>query len=70
MRETGAQYLIRFLESKNVTCIAGMPGGSILPVYDALYGSRIQHIQARHEQGACFIAGGIARASGKTGVVF
>lgn len=70
MRETGAQYLIRFLESKNVTCVAGMPGGSILPVYDASYGSRIQHIQARHEQGACFIAGGIARASGKTGVVF
>ncbi|EMI61169.1 acetolactate synthase, large subunit, biosynthetic type [Leptospira noguchii str. Bonito] len=45
-------------------------GGASLPIYDALYESKIRHILARHEQGAGFIAGGMARANGKPGVCF
>ena len=45
-----------------------MPGGAALPLYDALHGSSITHVLARHEQGAGFIAQGIARATGFPGV--
>ncbi len=49
--------------------MTGIPGGSILPVYDALSQStQIRHILARHEQGAGFIAQGMARTDGKPAV--
>ena len=48
----------------------GIPGGSNLPLYDAIPGSGIRHILARHEQGAGFIAQGMARSTGKTAVCF
>lgn len=68
MKQTGAEYIIHFLEANEADYIAGMPGGANLPLYEALYNSQIQPIAARHEQGAGFIAQGIARSSGKTGV--
>ncbi|MBP7902058.1 MAG: biosynthetic-type acetolactate synthase large subunit [Spirochaetes bacterium] len=66
----GAEILIKTLEEKNIRIVAGIPGGSNLPVYDALAKSNIRHILARHEQGAAFIAGGMARTTGKTAVCF
>ena len=65
---SGAELLIKFLEDMGVRTIAGVPGGAALPLYDALHGSSIRHILARHEQGAGFIAQGIARATGFPGV--
>ncbi len=67
---TGAQLLIRLLERQGVTHIAGIPGGANLPMYDALTASSIKHVLARHEQGAGFIAQGMARASGAAQVCF
>ena len=67
---TGAQLLIKLLERQGVTHIAGIPGGANLPMYDALSESEIKHVLARHEQGAGFIAQGMARASGKAQVCF
>ena len=62
---TGAQLLVRLLERQGVRTIAGIPGGAILPFYDALSGSElIRHVLARHEQGAGFMAQGMARVSG------
>ncbi len=66
----GAQLLIKFLESVGVRYVAGVPGGAALPLYDALEGSRLTHILARHEQGAGFIAQGLARATGFPAVTF
>jgi acetolactate synthase-1/2/3 large subunit len=60
-RLTGAQVLVRLLERQGVRMIAGIPGGAILPFYDALsHSTRIVHVLARHEQGAGFIAQGWA----------
>jgi len=67
---SGAQLLIRLLERQGVTHISGVPGGANLPLYDALSGSTIQHVLARHEQGAGFIAQGMARVSGQAQVCF
>jgi acetolactate synthase-1/2/3 large subunit len=67
---TGAQLTIRLLERQGVTRIAGIPGGANLPLYDALYESGIEHVLTRHEQGAGFIAQGMARADGQPAVCF
>ncbi|PPB11096.1 biosynthetic-type acetolactate synthase large subunit [Brevibacillus laterosporus] len=66
---TGAETLLRCLLLEGVEHIFGYPGGAVLPIYDSLYGSRLKHILARHEQGAIHAADGYARASGKAGVV-
>jgi len=68
---TGAQLIVRLLERQGVRTIAGIPGGAILPLYDALSGSTIiHHVLARHEQGAGFMAQGMARVSGRPEVCF
>jgi acetolactate synthase-1/2/3 large subunit len=65
---TGAQSLIKSLESAGAENIFGIPGGTILPAYDPLYDSSIRHILVRHEQGAGHAAAGYAAATGKVGV--
>ncbi|KEK22973.1 acetolactate synthase large subunit [Bacillus gaemokensis] len=69
-RVTGAGHVIQCLKTLGVTTVFGYPGGAILPVYDALYGSGLKHILTRHEQAAIHGAEGYARASGEVGVVF
>ncbi|EHD20106.1 MULTISPECIES: acetolactate synthase large subunit [Brenneria] len=69
MRYTGAQLIVRLLERQGITTVAGIPGGAALPLYDALGQSKtIRHVLARHEQGAGFMAQGMARASGRAAV--
>jgi len=66
---SGAKAVVESLERQNVKEIFGIIGGTIMPVYDALYDStKIRHILCRHEQGAAHAADGYARASGKAGV--
>jgi len=67
---TGAEAMMRSLEHQGVTTIFGYPGGSIMPVFDALYDHRniLNHILVRHEQGAAHAAQGYARVSGDVGV--
>lgn len=60
--------MCRILAEEGVTTVFGYPGGAILPFYDALRQSPIQHILTAHEQGAAHAADGFARASGKAGV--
>ncbi|HKA52683.1 MAG TPA: acetolactate synthase large subunit [Candidatus Binatia bacterium] len=71
IKRTGAQIIIHLLERQGVRFVAGIPGGANLPLYDALSQSAtISHVLARHEQGAGFIAQGMARVSGQPGVCF
>ena len=67
---SGGEALMRSLEYHGVKTIFGYPGGSIMPVFDALYDHRetLNHILVRHEQGAAHAAQGFARASGEVGV--
>ncbi|OPY74616.1 MAG: Acetolactate synthase isozyme 1 large subunit [Syntrophorhabdus sp. PtaU1.Bin153] len=68
MKYNGAEIVVRGLEQQGITTVAGIPGGANLPIYNALYGSTIRHVLARHEQGAGFIAHGMARSTGKPAV--
>ncbi|MFK5635705.1 MULTISPECIES: acetolactate synthase large subunit [unclassified Ornithinimicrobium] len=66
---TGAQALVATLERIGVETIFGLPGGAVLPLYDALYhAEHLRHILVRHEQGAGHAAQGYAAATGKVGV--
>lgn len=67
---SGAEALMRSLEHHGVNTLFGYPGGSIMPVFDALFDHRksLNHILVRHEQGAAHAAQGYARVSGEVGV--
>jgi len=70
-RISGADAVLRSLEAEGVEVVFGLPGGAILPIYDALArGTTLRHVLARHEQGAGHMAEGYARASGRPGVAF
>ncbi|MGI6564013.1 acetolactate synthase large subunit [Methanosphaera sp.] len=64
----GSELLIKKLKENGTDTIFGYPGGVLLPFYDALCESDINHILVRHEQAAAHAADGYARASGKVGV--
>jgi acetolactate synthase-1/2/3 large subunit len=69
MKMTGADAVLRSLEAEGVEVMFGLPGGAILPLYDAMArGTTVRHVLARHEQGAGHMAEGYARASGRVGV--
>ena len=68
MKISGAKLVIKLLEKQGIETICGIPGGSNLPIYDALRDSSIRHILARHEQGAGFMAQGMARTTGRAAV--
>ncbi|MBU1691708.1 MAG: thiamine pyrophosphate-binding protein, partial [Gammaproteobacteria bacterium] len=65
MKIAVSELIVRYLERLGIEVIFGIPGAHILPVYDSLYDSNIKSVLVKHEQGAAFMAGGYARASGK-----
>ena len=67
----GAQALVKCLERAGVEYIFGIPGGVTIPIFDALVttGTKINFVLVRHEQGACHMADGYARATGRPAVV-
>jgi acetolactate synthase-1/2/3 large subunit len=68
MNISGAHLITRFLERRGTSVVTGVPGGAVLPLYRALADSRLTHVLGRNEQGAAFMAQGIARVSGRAGV--
>ncbi|GGD41452.1 acetolactate synthase [Microbacterium faecale] len=66
---TGAEAVVRSLEQLGVKDVFGLPGGAILPAYDALMSENsLNHVLVRHEQGAGHAAEGYAAATGRVGV--
>ena len=67
----GANALIQSLVDHGVEIVFGIPGGVMIPIYDALYDHKeLRNMLMRHEQGAAHAADGYARATGKVGVCF
>lgn len=64
----GAKILVESLLKENVEVLFGYPGGSVLPLFDALYDAPLKFILPRHEQAAAHMADGYARSTGKVGV--
>ncbi len=68
MKLSGAKAIVDSLKKEKVEVIFGIPGGSTIPFYDAIYESDLRHILARHEQCAAHMADGYARVKGVPGV--
>ena len=65
----GAEAVVRSLESLGVTDVFGLPGGAVLPLYDALMDApKLRHVLVRHEQGSGHAAEGFASSSNRVGV--
>lgn len=62
MELTGAQIVMKSLEDEGVETIFGIPGGTVVPLYDAIYDSAVKHVLVRHEQAAAHAADGFSRA--------
>lgn len=69
MTRTGADAVIEGLKREEVEYVFGIPGGAVMPIYDSILDSPMKLILTRHEQGACHMADGYARVTGKPGVV-
>jgi acetolactate synthase-1/2/3 large subunit len=69
MKGSSAEIIVKYLEQEGVEFLFGVPGGHLLPLYDALYkNGNIKPILAKHEAGAAFMAYGYAVTSRKIGV--
>lgn len=68
-KKRGADIVVDVLVAEGVDTIFGLPGGAIMEVYDALFDAPFRNVLTRHEQAACHMADGYARATGKVGVV-
>jgi acetolactate synthase-1/2/3 large subunit len=66
--DTGAESVVTALENAGVDVMFGVQGGAIMPVYDALYDSAIEHVMMAHEQGAAHAADAYGIVSGEPGV--
>lgn len=66
---TAVGLLLKYLEAEGVDCVFGIPGGPLMPFYEAVFESgKIRAIIAKHEEGAAFMADGYARVSGRLGL--
>jgi acetolactate synthase-1/2/3 large subunit len=65
---SGAEAVVRAMENVGVEAAFGVQGGAIMPVYDSLYHSDIEHVMMAHEQGASHAADAYGIVSGTPGV--
>ena len=68
MIKTGAEIFVECVLRENTEVVFGYPGGVLLPIFDAIYRSKLKLMLVRHEQGAAHMADGYSRSTGKTGV--
>ncbi len=69
MKMSGARIVLECLKREGVDTVFGLPGGAVLPIYDALYDFEgLRHILVRQEAAAGHAAEGYARATGRVGV--
>lgn len=68
MLMNGARALLKSLKEEGVDRIFGYPGGAVLPIYDELLKSDIEHILMRNEQACAHAASGVSRSTEKVGV--
>src|SRR5216110_933116 len=65
----GARIVLESLKREGVNIVFGLPGGAVLPIYDALYDFEgLRHILVRQEAAAGHAAEGYSRTTGKVGV--
>lgn len=69
MRRTVAGSICSMLEDSGVEVVFGLPGTQTLDLWEALRTSGLRTVVATSELGAAFMAGGLARATGRPGTL-
>ncbi|HET7034510.1 MAG TPA: thiamine pyrophosphate-binding protein [Thermomicrobiaceae bacterium] len=66
----GADVIVEMLKAYGVDYVFGVPGDTTMPLYDALYQARgeINHVLARDERSASFMADAYARLTNRPGI--
>ena len=68
--KNGSQIILETLLQQGVIDVFGYPGGCVIPLFNEILNyPKINLILVRHEQGAAHAAEGLARVTGKAGVV-
>ncbi|MDD3791892.1 MAG: thiamine pyrophosphate-binding protein [Candidatus Bathyarchaeota archaeon] len=71
MKLTNSDLLLKYLENEGVEYIFGVPGLSLIPLFEAINrNNKIKPILAKHEEGAAFMADGYARVKGTLGACY
>jgi acetolactate synthase-1/2/3 large subunit len=65
----GAELLVQVLGESGIPMVFGVPGTQTVPLFEALRTAPIRTVLATSELAASFMAGGLARVTGKPGVV-
>jgi len=68
LKLTGARILMEIFKEEGVDTVFGLIGAAVMDIFHELADTNIQHIMARHEQGAVHAADGYARARRSIGV--
>lgn len=63
-----ADQLVECLLEAGINTMFSLSGNQIMSIYDAVIGTEMELVHARHEAGAVYMADGFARASGTVGV--
>lgn len=66
--KNGASALVKAFETAGISKIFTLSGNHIMPVYDAIFDSKIDLIHTRHEGAAVHMADGWARLTGQVGI--
>lgn len=66
--KNGASALVKAFEAAGITKIFTLSGNHIMPVYDAIFDSKIDLIHTRHEGAAVHMADAWARLTGEVGL--
>src|SRR5262249_28883993 len=70
MKMFSGRIVLQSVKREGVDVVFGLPGGAVLPIYDALYDfpGPLRHVLVRQEAAAGHAAEGYARISGRVGV--
>jgi acetolactate synthase-1/2/3 large subunit len=68
LKLNGARILMEIFKEEGVDTVFGLIGAAVMDIFHELANTNIQHIMARHEQGAVHAADGYARAKRSVGV--
>jgi len=68
MKKKVSELVVECLELENIDTVFGYPGAAIMPFYEALRKSSINHILVRNEQSAGHMANGYARTNDTVGI--
>jgi acetolactate synthase-1/2/3 large subunit len=68
-KKTGAAALVETLRAEGVLCVFGIPGAQENELWDEMKSQHLPYLLVTHEMSAAYMADGVARSTGRPGVI-